>query len=180
MDGFAKGANQWNLDHPDDPVHVLGWDPEQKDGTFAGTYEDIAQGKTLTTAMFGQGADIVMPVAGSVGQGAAAAAKEKEGTFVIWVDSDGALSAPEYKDVILTSVIKDVGASVKEAVRDEVEGKFTANPYIGTLENGGVRLSPFHDHDGLVDQTVKDRLAELQQQIITGDLKLESDYSPKS
>lgn len=179
MDGFAKGAAQWNKDHPDNPVQVLGWDPEKKDGTFAGTYEDIAQGKTLTTAMFGQGADIVMPVAGSVGQGAAAAAKEKSGTYVIWVDSDGALSAPEYKDVILTSVIKDVGASVQQTVRDELDGKFSASPYIGTLENGGVRLAPFHQHEGLITQEVKTRLDELEAQIKSGEITIMSDYSPK-
>lgn len=180
MDGYAKGAAKWNEDHPDNPVQVLGWDPAKRDGTFAGTYEDIAQGKTLTTAMFGQGADIVMPVAGSVGQGAAAAAKERPGTYVIWVDSDGFLSAPEYKDVILTSVIKDVGASVKETVRAEVEGKFSASPYIGTLENGGVRLAPFHDHDSVVPADVKSRITGLEDQIKSGELKLESDYSPKA
>lgn len=180
MDGYAKGAAKWNEDHPDNPVQVLGWDPAKKDGTFAGTYEDIAQGKTLTTAMFSQGADIVMPVAGSVGQGAAAAAKEKSGTYVVWVDSDGFLSAPEYKDVVLTSVIKDVGASVKETVRAEVEGKFSSSPYIGTLENGGVRLAPFHDHDSLVPADVKTRLTELEEQIKSGELKLDSEYSPKA
>ena len=179
MDGYAKGAAKWNEDHPENPVQVIGWDPVKKDGTFAGTYEDIAQGKTLTTAMFSQGADIVMPVAGSVGQGAAAAAKEKSGTYVIWVDSDGFLSAPEYKDVILTSVIKDVGASVQETVRAEVAGTFSSSPYIGTLENGGVRLAPFHDHDALVPAEVKARLSELERQIKSGELKLESEYSPK-
>ena len=41
--------------------------------------------------------------------------------------------------------MKEIGASVEQAIKDSVDGKFTSDPYVGTLANGGVSLAPFHD-----------------------------------
>jgi len=43
----------------------------------------------------GEGADVIFPVAGSVGLGAAAAVKAAgHGNLMEWVDTDGCVSAP--------------------------------------------------------------------------------------
>ena len=66
---------------------------------------------------------------------------------LIWVDSDGFLTAPEYKDIMLSSVMKLMGEAVETVVKEDKDGKFTNTPYVGTLANDGVQLAPFHDLD---------------------------------
>ena len=56
-----------------------------------------------------EGADIIMPVAGPVGLGAAAAIKERGNAYIIGVDSDWFLTSPDYADITLTSVMKTDG-----------------------------------------------------------------------
>ncbi len=118
-----------------------------------------------------------MPVAGPVGLGAAAAAEGAEGTKIIWVDSDG-YNTTEYGDLMLTSVLKQIGPAVEDTITQTVEEGFDNEPYVGTLENDGVGLAEFHDFDSEVPQELKDRLAELEQQIIDGELTIESPNSP--
>ncbi|CRH72584.1 Uncharacterised protein [Chlamydia trachomatis] len=75
--------------------------------------------------------------------------------------------------------MKEIGASVEQAITDSVEGKFTSDPYVGTLENGGVSIAPFHDFDSKVSQELKDDIVKLTDQIKSGELKVESENSPK-
>jgi basic membrane lipoprotein Med (substrate-binding protein (PBP1-ABC) superfamily) len=52
-----------------------------------------------------QGADIVMPVAGPSARGQAALLEAKaagKDIELIWVDSDGFLTAPDYEDIMLS------------------------------------------------------------------------------
>lgn len=176
MDGFADGVALYNEDNGTD-VQLLGWDKEAQNGSFSGDFENQSQGQTLTEQFIAQGADIIMPVAGPVGLGAAAAAEGEEGTKIIWVDSDG-FNTTEYGDLMLTSVLKQIGPAVEDTITQTVEEGFDNEPYVGTLENDGVGLAEFHDFDGDVPQELKDRLAELEQQIIDGELTVESPNAP--
>jgi basic membrane protein A len=131
-----------------------------------------------------QGADIIMPVAGPVGKGAGAALKEAKAAGkdvkLIWVDSDGYLTAPEYKDLMLTSVVKQMGEAVEAVVKDDTEGKFNNAAYVGTLENDGVAIAPFHDFDSAVTAETKSELDALKADIVSGKLFVESAASPKT
>ncbi|ACQ81192.1 basic membrane lipoprotein [Beutenbergia cavernae DSM 12333] len=176
MDGFVDGVAQWNTDSGDD-VQVLGWDKETQDGQFSGDFETQANGQNITQGFLNQNADIVMPVAGPVGLGAAAAAEGVEGTRIIWVDSDG-FESTEYGDIILTSVVKEIGAAVFDSIDEASQGNFSSEPYVGTLENEGVALAPFHDFEDAVPADVVDRVAELREQIISGELVVESPNTP--
>jgi basic membrane protein A and related proteins len=176
MDGFADGVDLYNEDNDAD-VQLLGWDKEAQNGSFSGDFENQSQGQTLTEQFIAQGADIIMPVAGPVGLGAAAAAEGEEGTKIIWVDSDG-YNTTEYGDLMLTSVLKQIGPAVEDTITESFEDGFTNEPYVGTLENDGVGLAEFHDFDGDVPQELKDRLTELEQQIVDGELTIESPNSP--
>ena len=120
-----------------------------------------------------------MPVAGPVGLGAAAAAKEAGNVAIIWVDSDGYETTPEYKDLFLTSVMKQIGPAVFDVIKAASEGKFSSDPYIGTLENNGVGLAPFHDFQDKVPADLSAKIDAFKQQIISGQLKIESPNSPK-
>ena len=75
MDGFLAGVNQYNKDS-NKSVQVLGWDG--KTGLFTGDFNDQDKGKSTTKSLVDEGADIIMPVAGPVGEGTVAYLKEVE------------------------------------------------------------------------------------------------------
>ncbi|WP_309132062.1 BMP family ABC transporter substrate-binding protein [Brevibacterium sp.] len=177
MDGFADGVKKYNEDSGK-KVELLGWNKEKQDGSFSGDFENQGQGQALTKQLISQGADVIMPVAGPVGLGAAAAAKESGKTKIVWVDTDG-YESTEYGDIILTSVVKQISNAVEDTVGEAVEDKFSSEPYVGTLENEGVGLAPFHDFEDDVPDDVKKKVDELKQQIIDGTLTVESENSPK-
>ncbi|MDY6054484.1 BMP family ABC transporter substrate-binding protein [Micrococcus sp.] len=179
MDGFAAGVEHYN-EVKGENVKVLGWDRKAKTGSFTGDFENQANGKTNTTNLINEGADIVMPVAGTVGLGTLDAVKEANAAGkdvkVVWVDTDG-YESTDAGDVILTSVMKNMGQSVSDVIGQELQDKFSPEPYVGTLENGGVELAPFHAFDDKVSQETKDELKKLEEQIISGELTIDSEYS---
>ena len=175
MDGFSDGVNMYNEDNGTE-VEVLGWDKEAQNGSFAGSFDDQTQGASLGEQFISQGADIIMPVAGPVGLGTASVAEGSD-VKLIWVDSDG-YETTEYGDMILTSVLKHMGPAVEGAISETVDGAFSNEPYIGTLENEGVSLAPFYDFEDEVPQELKDQLADYQAQIESGDLVVETPNAP--
>jgi basic membrane protein A len=179
MDGFVDGVARYNEDNGTD-VKVLGWDKEKQNGSFTGDFEDQNKGKQVTQNFIQQGADIIFPVAGPVGLGAAAAASETDGVNLIWVDSDGYETVPDYQDLFITSVLKNIDAATKEATRQSLEGEFSNENFVGTLENEGVGLAPFHSFEDQVPDELKAQVEELQQQIIDGEITVESPSSPQA
>lgn len=177
MDGFADGVKKFNEENKKD-VKLLGWNKEKQDGSFSGDFENQGQGQALTKQLISQGADVVMPVAGPVGLGAAAAAKEAKDVKLVWVDSDG-YESTEYGDIILTSVVKQIANAVEDTVAEAQKDSFSSEPYVGTLENEGVGLAPYHDFDDKVPEDVKKKVEELKKQIIDGSLTVESESTPK-
>lgn len=171
MVGFEQGVKYYNQQHGTN-VEVLGWetDPSAEgcgNGSFTGNFESTDDGRRLAESMMDEGADIIVPVAGPVGLGSAAACQER-GTMLIGVDTDWFISAPEYKEVYLTSILKNMDVAVFDAIEAEVEGTFTGGTYIGTLGNDGVGLAPFHNYDDEVSSDLQEELDQLRQDIIDG------------
>jgi len=178
MDGFVDGVAAYNAAHGT-AVRALGWDKAAQDGSFTGDFEDINKGKVLAEGFIDQGADVILPVAGQVGEGAAAAAVERSGVSLIWVDSDGYETLPaEYRPVLLTSVLKNTQQAMVQIVGDVVDDAFSNEPYIGTLENGGVEIADYHDLAGLVTPELDAEIDALRRQIIAGELVVESPSAP--
>ncbi|PWJ47292.1 nucleoside-binding protein [Quadrisphaera granulorum] len=181
MDGFSDGVAKYNQDKGK-AVKVLGWDKATQDGSFTGDFTDATKGRNTSQNFIDQGADIILPVAGPVGSGTLAAAKAAndggKDVKVIWVDSDGYNTQPDYRDIILTTVVKEIGTAVQAAVKSELDGTFSSQPYVGTLDNGGVSLAPFHDLDSQVPQELKTEVTALQEQIASGAIKVESQSTP--
>ena len=172
MDGFLEGINYYN-DQKSANVELLGWDG--KNGSFTGDFQDQNKGQQLTQNFIDQGADIVLPVAGPVGLGAAAAAQATDGAVnLIWVDTDGYESAPDFKGLFITSVIKRIDNAVLDATQSAVDGDFTGDPYVGTLENEGVAIAPFHDFESKVPAGLQDEIDTIQASIISGDIEVTS------
>jgi len=172
--GFEGGVNYYN-EQNDAEVELLGWatDPSSVvagEGIFAETYTDPDIGADIATDLFDQGCDIIFPVAGATGLGADQVAQER-GLISIGVDADQTRTEPDLADVYLTSVMKQIDVTVFEAIKLVHEGAFPGGEnYIGTLENDGVGLAPFHSFEDAVPQTLKDDLAEIEQGLIDGSI----------
>jgi basic membrane protein A and related proteins len=180
MDGFWEGVQYYNQQNSKN-VQVLGWDEKnQKGGTFANSFTDANKGKQITAQFQQQGADIVFPVAGGTGVGSAAAAAASGGQLsVIWVDTDGCESVSQYCKYFLTSVTKNLSGSVQEYATQAASGKFPKGNYVGTLDNNGTGLAPFHDFDSKVSSDLKSQLDQVKADIISGKIKITSPSQPK-
>ncbi len=167
MVGFTHGANYYNQQKGAE-VEVLGWDNAANDGVFAGNFESTDDGRRLAEVFFDEGCDVIFPVAGPVGLGSAAAAQER-GLMMIGVDSDQFLSAPEFGDVFLSSVLKKMDASVFDTIAALVDGSLTlGDDYLGTLANDGVGLAPYHDFEDKVPAELTAQIEQVIQDIIDG------------
>jgi basic membrane protein A len=181
MDGFADGVDKYNEAHDAD-VALLGWNKDKQDGSFTGDFTDAGKSTALADSLYEQGADIVMPVAGEAATGVLASAKKDKDRKVVWVDTDGyeSLSDKDAKPLLLTSVQKGIEASTEDVIKQAADGKFENDPYVGTLENEGVQLAPYHDQEDAVPADVKDEVDQLRQDIIDGKITVESKASPQS
>jgi basic membrane protein A len=181
MDGFADGVAYYNKAKSKN-VQVLGWDKAKQNGSFSEDFASPAKGKALANTFVAQGADIVFPVAGGTGLGAADVAKGSGGKVsIIWVDQDGCKSAAQYCDVFLTTVVKNITDAVETAVVAGATGQaLAASPgYLGTLENDGVSLAPYNQFDSKVDAALKAEVDKLKTDIIAGTVKVESASAPQ-
>lgn len=167
MKGFEAGVKYYN-EQKGANVEVLGWSTADNDGSFTGNFQSTDDGRSFAESLVQEGADIVMPVAGPVGLGSAAYCQETKSCMIIGVDTDWTVSASEYTDVILTSVLKNMNVAVFDATKALVEGTFAGGTYSGTLANNGVGLA---DVAGASDE-LKAALEKLKADIISGAVKV--------
>jgi basic membrane protein A len=173
MDGFWDGVQYYNKQHHTH-VTVLGWNEKTQSGEFANSFTNLTMGQTITQQFITEGADIIFPVAGGVGLGAAKAVQDADNTAgsqkvnMMWVDTDGCISAPQYCKYFITSVEKGIQTAVKVSVLSAATGKFTGGTYIGTLANGGVRLAPYHTFASKVPASLQAEIATVKAAIISG------------
>jgi len=170
-DGFWDGVQYYNQQHHAN-VKVLGWNEQTQKGDFIGNFTNLGAGQTLANTYIGEGADVIFPVAGGVGLGTAKAVQTADaaGKHVLmeWVDTDGCISAAQYCKYMLTSVTKGITSAVKTAVTSAAGGTFAGGTYVGTLQNGGAVLSPYHD--AKVPASLQAEITALQQKIESGQI----------
>ncbi|MCL1964809.1 MAG: BMP family ABC transporter substrate-binding protein [Firmicutes bacterium] len=160
MVGYKQGAAYAN---PDIRVEI----------SYTADYEDPAKGKEHALALYDKGADVIFQVAGKTGEGVFEAAKEK-GKYAIGVDSDQKYIAP---DVIVCSMIKEVGLSVYDAVTRYVEdGSFPG----GTVWNANMKsglISVGFGDETMPQQVSQALIAEvkaLTEMIVSGEIVVET------
>jgi basic membrane protein A len=177
--GFAAGIRKYNQDSGTH-VQLLGWDPVKKEGTFAGganPFQDEDAGRRIGQDLIDEGADIILPVAGGTGLGAAAAAQDAGNVGMFWVDNDGCVIAADFCSLFITSVLKHVDVATADTFESVVNGTFQGGKYVGTLKNDGIGLAPYHDFDSKVPQDLKDKVEQLKQGIIDGSVSVDpADY----
>jgi basic membrane protein A len=173
MDGFWDGVQYYNTKHHTH-VQVLGWNEKTQSGSFTNSFTNLAMGQTITQQFITEGADIIFPVAGGVGLGAAKAVQDADNAAgtqkvnMMWVDTDGCISAPQYCKYFITSVEKGIQTAVKVSVLSAANGAFKGGTYIGTLANGGVRLAPYHTFASKVPASLQSELATIKAGIVSG------------
>ncbi|MBV9093237.1 MAG: BMP family ABC transporter substrate-binding protein [Streptosporangiaceae bacterium] len=175
MDGFWDGVQYYNQKHGTH-VQVLGWDEPTQKGSFTGDFTNETKGATLTQTFITEGADIVFPVAGMTGLGAAKAVQDADNAAgsqkvnMMWVDTDGCISAAQYCKYFITSVEKGIVASVKAAVTSAANGTFKGGTYVGTLANGGAVLAPYHTFATKIPASLQNELKQVQAGIENGSI----------
>ena len=168
MVGFEAGVKYYNQQKGTN-VQVLGWDTAKNNGVFAGNFESTDDGRRIAEEFMSEGADVVMPVAGPVGLGSAQAVQEHGNAWVIGVDTDWTISAAQYKDVVLTSVMKNMDVAVYDTIKLVMDPNFkgfNGENYVGTLANNGVGIAPVAA--GAVPADVLKEIETLKQGIIDG------------
>jgi basic membrane protein A and related proteins len=176
MDGFWDGVEYYNQQHHTN-VQVLGWNEQTQKGEFTNSFTDETAGQTITQTFIDEGADVIFPVAGDVGLGSLKAVQEADqaaGSTKVtmeWVDTDGCFSLPSDCSYFISSVTKGIVPSVEHDVLAAAKGTFTGGNYIGTLANGGVVLSPFHDFASKVPAALAAELKTVTTEIENGTIK---------
>jgi len=167
MKGYEAGVKYYNQKHGTS-VTVIGWDDATQQGLFTNNFESTDDGRRFAESIMQEGGDIILPVAGPVGLGSAAVCQETGACLVIGVDKDWYFSAPEYKNVVLSSVLKKINVAVYNTIKDVIDGKFVGGVVTYNITDGGVDLAPYHDLDSQVPQALKDEISQAKQDLISG------------
>lgn len=161
--GYEQGAK-----YADENIRV--------EKNYAGSYDDPAAGKECTQALHDKGADIVFQIAGNSGNGVFEAAEEG-GYYAIGVDQDQKLSAPEFDDVIICSMKKEVGNSIYDTVKALVEeGTWEgARVWVADMATGYISIA-YGDENSTqqVGDDLKAEVEELAQKIVSGEIVVDT------
>jgi basic membrane protein A len=118
---------------------------------------------------------VILPVGGPIYQGAITAIEDSgNDVAMVGVDADLFETDPNTQDYVMTSILKGMKVSTYEAVLAAGNDEFDFEPYIGTLENDGVGIAPFHNFEDKVSPELAGELDEVKAGIIDGSIKVQS------
>lgn len=161
--GYEQGAAYAN---PDVAVETV----------YAGDYEDPTLGKECATALADKGADIIFNVAGNSGNGIFEVAKEKS-FYAIGADKDQKISNAEYDDVIICSMVKEIGQSIYDIISEFINnGTWNGGTVWETgLATGYISISyGGEDSTQQIGDELKSKVEEVSAQIISGEIEIDS------
>jgi basic membrane protein A and related proteins len=135
-------------------------------GDFTG-FQDAPKGQVAAKGLIDRGVDVVYHAAGASGKGVFAAAKDAN-IFAIGVDADqfNQPTVAEYKDVIITSMLKRVDVAVFDYITAVAKDDLASLPAVFDLKVDGVG---FATSGGKVDD-IRNTVAAYQAQIVNGDI----------
>ena len=124
------------------------------------------KGKELALAQYANGIDVIYVAAGGSGQGVLEAAQAQQ-KFIIWVDSNGNHLAP---GIVLTSMTKEIPASVQRIIREAAEGNFMAGVRYFGLKDGDVSYAVDEHNQSLLSDDIVETVELLKAKIIAGEI----------
>ena len=162
-DGFMAGVLYIN---PDVKATVT----YHNEVSLNASLNDPGWGASAANSLLDEGADIVFGTGGTTGSSALESAASR-GAFVIGADIDQYFALPAAAPRMLTSVLKLVKPGVfnlLKAARDAVDNMsaFREGIYFGQID-----FSPYHELDRLIPATVKQQMAALLKDLISGDIR---------
>ena len=168
--GFAAGVFSVN---PEAAKGLISTDGKSAGTTvkYADSFEDTVKGYEIAKSLYQDGCDIVYHAAGGVGIGLFKAAQElKDGGKAVWaigVDMDQSLTVPEYKGVILSSMMKRVDTATYNQSVLIAKKEFKGNTVISLgLKEKGVGISATSDKN--VPKEVLAEVTKFEEQIVAG------------
>ncbi len=142
----------------------------QVKGVYIGSFEAPDDGKIQGQSLIDEGVDVIFGVGGKTGNGGLAAAKES-GKWGVGVDVDQYFTLPNEKDILITSCQKRLDNAVYNVTEATTKGEFPGGGiYVGTLENGGVGLAPYHDFEDEVPSELTKEIEAIVDGIKKGDI----------
>jgi basic membrane protein A len=160
FEGYKQGAKAVNQD-----VRII--------GTYVNNWDNPEKGKESAMFIIRQNADIIFHVADSSGLGVIQAAKESN-VYALGAVQDQNFLAPE---TVLSSFVVDVDKAYDQIVQMFMEKKFQGKIFKPGIEreknasgDGVVYITPFHSLENRVPNTVKARLSQLTEDIVTNQL----------
>ena len=136
---------------------------------FLGDWENSSKGKQAALQLYDQGADIVFQVAAAAGMGVLQASGERD-LYSIGVDSNQNAIVPGH---VVASDIKDVGLSIQNVYRTIVDGTYKPGEVLDYGLASGTVDVVFEDNGGVLPQEMIDKVAEVRDMIMNGDLTVE-------
>jgi len=137
---------------------------------YTGAFNAPEQGQSTAGSMYDEGADVVYHASGGTGIGVFEAAQEV-GRPAIGVDTDQSLTAPDYADVIVASMLKRMDSAVyttiENVVNDDWDG--TTSVRLGLEEEAHSIVYGDELGDGVPD-SMREAVDEARQGIIDGDI----------
>ena len=172
MDGFKQGAEYYAKEKGKD-VEVVGWDG--KDGSFTGGFEANEAATSTAKQILDQDVDVILPVGGPIYEGAITAIEDSgKDIAMVGVDADLYETDPSTQPYVMTSILKGMKVSTYEAVLAAGNDEFDFSPYVGTLENDGVGVAPFHEFEDKVSPELAADLETVKAGIIDGSIEVTS------
>ena len=155
--GYVAGIHAVN---PDAEVTV------EYISTDATGFGQPEKAKELALAQYASGVDVIYVAAGGSGQGVLEAAQEQQ-KFIIWVDANGNHLAP---GIVLTSMTKEIPASVERIIRETAEGNFMAGIRYFGIADGGVSYAVDEHNQPLLSDDIVETVESLKAKIVAGEI----------
>lgn len=146
--------------------------------SYVGSWTDTAKAKELAIAQYNNGVDIIFPAAMTAGLGAIEAAVEND-KYIIGVDSDQASlfkGVDEDKaNVILTSVVKEVGESLYRYAELEGKGesKYSTTEVLGIKEKASDIVDNEY-YQNNVPEEIRKQVDEARERVLNGEIEVTS------
>jgi len=139
-------------------------------GVYVGEDEDSLYAQEQANSLIDLGADVLLDVGDEAPIGALTMAKER-GKWGIGSGLDQYQALPGERTILLTSAVKRPDTAVYAFLEQMRQGDLSGTSVeVGTLENGGVGLAPYHDTDRQIPDWLKQEVAEIEEAIQEGKL----------
>ncbi|MDA8411854.1 MAG: BMP family ABC transporter substrate-binding protein [Treponema sp.] len=163
MAAMVVGQHYPTLDRLIEPGFEAGLRAADPEARFAdrvlGNWYDANKAAELTKSLIGEGADVILPIAGGAGQGVLTAAKEA-GVKALWFDNSGYALAP---GIVVGSAIARQDRLVEERLSTILSGKGAAlfgHAEVVSAAQGYIDFDDSGDAYKNLPQSIRDAMAK--------------------